>query len=443
MFLFSHLFGPCLGLTVPLVLFLLDPTPGIDILLLAVSIGGFWVFPFLMRAGADYRWLVQLSVLNLHFAILSGCYNYGGINAPTVIWVLIIPILCVFYTGGEQGMNRRLLFVSLASFATFFLVYNAVPPEESDLPEAANFGLGIVSMIGTLCYVGMMAIYYARIFHAGVDLENEVQRRRRLAVELRNAVVAANQASASKSAFLARMSHELRTPLNAIMGYAQLLREEAEDTGDEALACDVDRILDAGDYLVRMINLILDLSKIEAGRMELDLRASNIGQIVTEVAERRRWAMVERGNELRLMLGSAPASAHVDATQLGKAVDSILENATQHTENGIITVGSDRILREGREFFTVSIEDTGSGIEPELLPSIMESLATTRKASPGRYGGTGLSLTVASKLCRVMGGYIDVSSRVGRGSRFTIVLPLDAQSPGADRQSVLERQVAG
>ena len=439
MFLFSHLFGPFLGLTVPLVLFLLDPTPGIDILLLAFSIGGFWAFPFLMRAGIDYRLLVQLSVLNLYLAILSGCYNYGGINAPTVIWVLIIPILCVFYTGGEQSMNRRLLFVSLASFATFFLVYNLVPPGESDLPEAANFGLGIVSMIAMLCYVGMMAIYYARIFHAGVDLENEVQRRRRLAVELRKAVVAANHASASKSEFLARMSHELRTPLNAIMGYAQLLREEAEDTGDEALTCDVDRILDAGEYLVRMINLILDLSKIEAGRMELHLRPSDIRQIVTDVAERRRDTIRASGNELRLMLGSAPASVHVDATQLGKAVDSILENAAQHTRDGTITIGSGRILKEGREFFTVSIEDTGGGIEPDRLPSIMESFAMTRNASGGRYGGTGLSLTVASKLCQVMGGYIDVSSRVGRGSRFTVVLPLQVRAPEPARPLEPER----
>lgn len=433
MFLFSHLFGPFLGLTVPLVLFLLDPTPELDILLLAVSIAGFWLFPFLMRAGLNYRLLVQLSVLNLHFAILWSCFNYGGINAPTVIWVLIIPILCVFYTGGERDMNRRLLFVSLASFATFFLFYNSFPSDESDLSDAAEFGLGIVSMIATLCYVGMMAIYYSRIFHAGVDLENEVQRRRRLAVELRKAVVAANHASASKSEFLARMSHELRTPLNAIMGYAQLLREEAEDTGDEALAGDVDRILDAGEYLVRMINLILDLSKIEAGRMQLHVKPTDIGAVVSEIAERRRGMIAEGGNELRLMLGTAPEAARVDATQFGKVMDAIIENAAQHTENGTITIGSGRMLKEGQAFFTVSIEDTGEGIEPDVLPNIMQTLAMTRNASGGRYGGTGLSLTVASKLCQVMGGYIDVSSRLGRGSRFTVVLPLDVHTEDAER----------
>ena len=441
MFLFSHLFGPCLGLTVPLVLFLLDPTPGIDILLLAISIGGFWVFPFLMRAGIEYRRLVQLSVLNLHLAILSGCYNYGGINAPTVIWVLIIPILSVFYTGGERGMNRRLLFVSIASFASFFLIFVLLPPGESDLPEAANFGLGIVSMIATLCYVGMMAIYYARIFHAGVDLENEVQRRRRLAVELRKAVVAANQASASKSEFLARMSHELRTPLNAIMGYAQLLRDEAEDTGDDDLARDVDRILDAGEYLVRMINLILDLSKIEAGRMQLHVKSTDVGQLVTELAAHRRPTIEGRGNELRLMLGAAPAAARIDAAQLRKVIDAILENAAQHTANGTIAVGSGRVLEDGRECFTVCIEDTGEGIEPDILPSIMESFAMTRSASGGRYGGTGLSLTVSSKLCQVMGGYIEVSSRVGRGSRFNVVLPLEVEPAQRERVPASEGAV--
>jgi signal transduction histidine kinase len=132
------------------------------------------------------------------------------------------------------------------------------------------------------------------------------------------------------------------------------------------------------------------------------------------------------GNTLCLLLDSAPTAARVDGSQLKKVIDAILENAAQHTVNGAITVGSGRILRSGRDYFTVSIEDTGSGIAPDLLPSIMESFAMTSSSSGGRYGGTGLSLTVASKLCQVMGGHIDVNSRVGRGSRFTAIFPLDA-----------------
>ena len=427
MFLLSHFFGPFLGLTVPLVLYLLDPTPGLEVVLIGASIMGFWLFPFLMRAGMDYRLLVALSVTNLHFAILTGCYNYGGVTAPTVIWVLIIPILCVFYTGGAKETNLRLLVVSLGSFACYFLIYNVFPPSQNDLSDAANLGIGIVSTVATLCYVGMMAIYYARIFHAGVDLEMEVQRRRRLAAELRDAVVAANRASASKSEFLARMSHELRTPLNAIMGYSQLLREEAADTDDQALVEDVDRILDAGEYLVRLVDLILDLSKIEAGRMQLYLKPCEIGRVVEEVADRRREAIAAGGNELTLDLDSAPAEASVDQAQLRKVIDAILENAAQHTRNGSITVGSRSFRHDGRTFFTVFIEDTGSGIEPEILPSIMESFESARHAAGGRYGGTGLSLTVASKLCQVMGGRIDVESRLGQGSRFTITLPIDGE----------------
>ena len=423
MFLISHFFGPFLGLTVPLALYLLDPTPGYDIVVLALSIMGFWLFPVMMRRGVAYDRLVVLSVLNLHFAILWSCFFYGGINSPTVIWVLIIPILCIFYGGGARWMNRRLLVTSLASLGVFFVCYIRLPVPPNDLPLAANIGLGAVSTVATLCYVAAMAIYYARIFDAGVDLENEVQRRRRLAVELREAVIAANHASASKSEFLARMSHELRTPLNAIMGYAQLLREEAEESRDDALKDDVARILDAGEYLVRLIDLILDLSKIEAGRMELQPRSCNVRELVADAAERRRGQFEQRGNELRVLLDAVPRHARTDHGQLRKVLDAILENAAQHTRDGMVTINGGRRLVGEREYFSIAVEDTGEGIEPDLLPNVLETFALTRNAARGRYGGTGLSLTVASKLCQLMGGWIEVQSRLGRGSRFTVALP--------------------
>jgi signal transduction histidine kinase len=161
--------------------------------------------------------------------------------------------------------------------------------------------------------------------------------------------------------------------------------------------------------------------------MELHVKPSDVEQLITEAVDHRRAIIGDGGNQLRLLIHSAPTKARIDSNQLKKVIDAILENAAQHTVNGAITVGSGQMLKDGREYFSVSVEDTGSGISADMLPSIMESFALNSNASSGRYGGTGLSLTVASKLCQVMGGYIDVSSRVGRGSKFTVVLPLETE----------------
>ncbi len=431
MFLGSHIFGPILSTPALLALVVFDPTPGRDLILTAISLYGFWVLPVLLRAGVPYNFLVVLSLVNLHFTILWTCYNYGGVGSPISIWVLIIPILAVFYIGGNEAMRPVLLISSSASFLVFLIGDTWFSPGPNDMPEAARTGVGLVSTVGTLCYVAAMSIYYARIFDAGVDLENEVQRRRRLAVELRKAVSVANRASASKSEFLARMSHELRTPLNAIIGYAQLLKEEAEDTDDEGLASDVDQILDAGDYLVRLINLILDLSKIEAGRMELHVGTHEIRPLVAEAIEDRLQAIEDGNNQLRVVLEAAPSAAEVDRSKLMKMIGAILENAAQHTKDGTITVSSRTFLQGGREFFTVSVEDTGRGIPADLLPAVTDTFALTRMNPSGRFGGTGLSLTIAARLCQLMGGYIDVGSRAGHGSRFTITLPVVQGTSGS------------
>lgn len=426
MFLSSHIFGPILATPAVLAIFFFDPTPGYDIIVLTLGLYGFWIFPFLLKLGIQYSLLVVLSLLNLHFIILWNCFHYGGVASPTIIWVLVIPILSVFYIGGDRPMRVVLLLASASSFAIFIIAYELIEPGPNDLPAWATVGLGVVSTVGTVSYVASMSIYYARIFDAGVHLENEVQRRRRLAVELRKAVVAANQASASKSEFLAKMSHELRTPLNAIMGYAQLLREDAEDTDDDALAADVDRILDAGEYLVRLINLILDLSKIEAGRMELHLSEGDVAEVLGDVAERRREMIEAGGNILHVELDAAPKQVCADLNQFRKIVDSILENAAEHTRNGRITLSCKPMRGERREYFAVSVEDNGVGIHPDVLPTVMETIgATSSNASGGRYGGTGLSLTVANKLCNVMGGYISVESTLDHGSLFTVVLPVE------------------
>ena len=436
MFLISHTIGPILGNSVPIALFAFDPTPQADVLILALSISLFWGFPFLLRWGVSYSKLVLLSVVNLNFAILWSCYHYGGVASPTLTWVLIIPMLSLFYVGSEQRLQPWLLAITAASFLAFFAAYSAFRPPSNDVPAAAMLALGAVSTVATLAYVATMAIYYAKVFDAGVDLEIEVRRRRAMAEELRAAVALAYRTGSAKSEFLARMSHEIRTPLNAIIGYGDLLLEEAEEADDPLMRADVMRILDAANYLVRLINMILDLAKIEAGRMVFDVHPHRLETLIDRAVEGRRQLLADQQNAVEITVEKGLETVEVDEHRLLQVIGSILENAAIHTRGGTIGISASRAFQSTRPAFRVGIADTGAGIPPEMLPSIFETFATAQHASAGRYGGTGLNLAVCSQLCRAMGGRVEVQSSLGAGSTFTVTLPMQART--ADRERVAD-----
>ena len=432
MFLVSHLIGPVLGLSVPLAFYFLDPTPGWDLLVLAASILSFWAFPFLLKAGVAYDRLVLMSIAVDWFVIFCSCYYYGGAASPTIVWFLIIPILAVFYIGGDKGQRDRRLILSCVACAIFAIAYFGLDPEPNDIPQPAMEVLGLMSAVAVMCYIAGMAVYYSRVFDAGVELETEVTRRRLLAVELRKAVDAATKAASAKSDFLARMSHELRSPLNAILGYGELLKEEDIDDPDSVLSKDIDRILDAGQYLTRLIDMILDLAKIESGKMKFNMQEHDIGAIVTRAVDRRQNEIDANGNTVHLDLSPDIGTGIVDGTRLEQIVDSIVINAASYTENGEIDVTLRREYVKGVPFFNLAIRDTGQGIAKDALPFIFESFVAQRDAAEGRFGGTGLALSVTSKLCEAMNGTISVESSVGKGSTFTVKLPLAPMESASD-----------
>ncbi len=424
MFLISHSMGPILGNAVPLAVLIFNPTPRLDAVILAAAITMFWVFPFLLRWGVRYEVLVLTSVVNLNFCILWSCYYYGGVASPTLPWLLIIPILSLFYIGGERGLRPHLLAISGGSFALFLVIYNVFPPPPINMPLTATHGLGIVSTTAALCYVATMAIYYARIFDAGLDLEKEVRRRRDLMDELRGAVARADRDGSAKAEFLTRMSHELRNPLNAVIGYSQLLKEETAEEGNATMLEDVERIHEAGQYLLRLVSMILDLAKLEAGRMQFDVRPYAAADLITAAIDAKRSIIDGNGNSVVLEFDPALDNVVVDRVRFAQVLEAIIENAAQHTKDGRITVSTHVPVVGDDRAFAIAVTDTGSGIDPAILPTLFETFTATRDASNGRYGGTGLNLTVTHHLCKAMGGGIEVESEVGVGSRFTIVLPL-------------------
>jgi signal transduction histidine kinase len=423
MFLISHLCGPLLGNVVPGALFFLDPTPGYPVGVLALSITAFWVFPFVLRAIGHYNLLAFISVQNLIFCILWSCYFYGGVTSPTLPWVLSIPLLTFFYLGASPKLRMLALLQFGLNFAAFVAIYNLYPAPLDDTPREAIQGLGIVSTLAASGYVSMMALYYARILASGVELEVEMRGHLATAAQLRRATAEAERAGAAKAEFVASMSHELRTPLNAVIGYSQMLIEDAADEDDQEAAADLEKIHRAGHHLLRLVNEVLDLSKIEAGKMELAPEELSVAEFVASVAEHHRAVAEAKGVALTIEVAGDIGSAVWDGQRARQALDHIVSNAVKFTEKGSVTLVAQRASGRPTDQISIQVRDTGVGIAPEMLPQLFEKFTVAHDSSASKYGDTGLGLALALALCRLMGGEIGAESTLGKGSSFTITLP--------------------
>ena len=423
-FLVSHILGPFIGSVVPATIYVLDPAPGYDVAVLAISIIAFWAFPFVLRAGVPYNPLALVSIENRIFCIFWSCYFYGGVTSPTLAWVLVIPLLAFFYLGSSVKLRlivQAMFVMNVAIFGFFYFLGFQV---NKDLPVAAMQGLGLVSTTAAALYVAMMALYYAKIQVSQSELESEMHEHMATATALRAATEEAERASAAKADFLAKMSHELRTPLNAVIGYSQILLEDAEIEGDSASVADLTKIHMAGQHLLKLVNEILDLSKIEAGKMELDLEEIDICELLEEIAESARPAALGNGNEFNCMISSCLGTVLCDAGKFRNMAGQLLDNAAKFTQNGKIEVIANRVPEESGDELVVNIIDTGIGISPDQITHLFEKFTVADDSSTSKYGGTGLGLALSQKLCRLMGGEISVESKLGTGSRFTIRMPL-------------------
>jgi signal transduction histidine kinase/DNA-binding response OmpR family regulator len=231
---------------------------------------------------------------------------------------------------------------------------------------------------------------------------------------------AAEAASQIKSSFLANMSHELRTPLNAIIGYSEMVLEEAEDSGQVAVVPDINKILAAGKQLLGLINAILDLSKIEAGKMELYLESFSVPVLADEVASVIRPLVEKNGNKIKVSLDPAVQSMRADQTNVRQTLYNLLSNASKFTSKGLISLDV-RLLPDDRISFAVS--DTGIGMTAEQSARLFEPFTQGDASTSRKYGGTGLGLVISLRFAKMMGGDIVLRSVPGEGSTFTLTLP--------------------
>ena len=238
---------------------------------------------------------------------------------------------------------------------------------------------------------------------------------------LQVAQVAAEAASKAKSQFLANMSHELRTPLNAIIGYSEMLQEEADDLGTPEIKPDLQKIHGAGKHLLGLINDILDLSKIEAGKMTLYLETFEVRTLLNEVAATMQPMINKNGNQLTLEVAPEIGSMRADVTKVRQALFNLLSNASKFTDKGSITL---RARRQGADL-VFDVIDSGIGMTPEQVGRLFQAFAQADASTSKKYGGTGLGLALSRKFCQLMGGELTVASEAGKGSTFTATIPAE------------------
>ncbi len=248
----------------------------------------------------------------------------------------------------------------------------------------------------------------------------EAERQKAIA---QKAMAEAEDANRAKSQFLANMSHELRTPLNAIIGYSELLEERAQEMDLPEFAHDLEKVQVAAHHQLELINSILDLSKIEAGKMELSYDTFEVAPVVEEVSAIIRPLLPKHGNTLSLRGLEAAGSMEADATKLRQSLFNLLSNASKFTENGEIDLEIERVERNGRPWILFRVSDTGIGMTQEQLDRLFQPFTQADSSTSRRYGGTGLGLTITKKFCQLMGGDVEVESQPGLGAVFVLSLP--------------------
>ncbi len=252
----------------------------------------------------------------------------------------------------------------------------------------------------------------------------ELERKNR---ELTGAKETAEAASRAKSTFLANMSHELRTPLNAIIGYSDMLKEELEDHGHTAMIPDLTRIWSAGKHLLRLINDILDLSKIEAGKMSLVLESFNLAELVEDAVTSITPLATRTGNNVEVYCSDDLGMITADRTRVRQIFLNLLSNACKFTEQDTITMTAHRVSKEDVHYVTIAVSDNGIGMTADQLKKLFQPFSQADESSTRQYEGTGLGLAISRRFCQMMGGDITVMSDYGKGSTFTILLPVNVE----------------
>ncbi len=290
-----------------------------------------------------------------------------------------------------------------------------------------TFGASESELLNRFAQLASIALDNARLYTA---LQTELGERKKVEAALTLAKEEAETANRTKSQFLANMSHELRTPLNAIIGYSEMLQDDAADAGQEEIIPDLQKINSAGKHLLTLINDVLDLSKIEAGKMELYVETFDVAAMIQEVVSTIRPLAQKNGNTLESRCSPDVGAMRADLTKVRQSLFNLISNAAKFTSQGRITLDAKRETGES-DWIVFQVSDTGIGMTREQMDRLFQAFAQADASTTRKYGGTGLGLAITRHFCEMMGGAITLESAAGEGTTFTIRLPAGVHAEAA------------
>ena len=430
-FVFTHLFGPLISQSISIFLYRSDPDPGWACWTIIVSIWLFWALPFVYRFTGNLQLSALLSVELLAFASLLGAFFYGGVSSPFLPWLIVSLLLGFFYLSERPLLVVALFTFNILVFCVGYLAFGF--PQLLSEEELAP--VGWISILSATIYMSWMAIYYANVISMRSDLEREAERHRRTAERLHQAKDMADLANHNKSIFLAKMSHELRTPLNAVIGFSEILLETAEEENQAGKIVDLQRINSAGKHLLSLVTDVLDLSKIEANCIDVNVGRFDLNFLIDDVVATGQPLMMANNNKLVVKRAGQLGEVSTDQTKLRQVILNLLSNAAKFTEAGTITLTVQRDKTANSDWIEIQVRDTGIGIAPADLARLFQNFQQATSTTSRKYGGTGLGLALSQRLCALMGGGISAKSDVNAGSCFTVRLPGWLDETAADKKT--------